>query len=87
MHAVLDKLIAFCRERGIEGSYRAWHDPPWWRARVKLPGESYLAPAETREAALDRAAGAALSSLVDPQPSPGTDGYAAWEERRKALRS
>lgn len=79
----LAELIAYCQAHGIKGSYRTWHDPPYWRARVKTGRLAHSAPAETEHAALDRAAAIAMADLLDPMPAPGTDESVAWRARKK----
>lgn len=78
----LAQLIAYCQASGIQGSYSAREDPPLWRARVKIGMTSFSAPADTRDEALERAAGSALRFLLDPMPQHGTPEYVAWEARK-----
>ena len=78
----LAELITYCQERGIKGSYSVRHDPPLWRAKVKAGQVIFDVPADTRDAALERAAETALEYLTDPQPVPGTDAYVTWKARR-----
>lgn len=78
----LAELIAYCRERGIRGSYGVRHDPPHWRARVRVGQVVHSGTADTQDEALDRMAGVALDHLVDPMPQPGSEAYVAWQARR-----
>ncbi len=78
----LAELIAYCSAHGIKGSYSARHDPPWWRARIKVGMEIHSGAADTRDAALERIAEIALRDLLDPMPQPGTREYVEWQRRR-----
>lgn len=82
MQPKLAELIAYCREHGIKGSYNAKHDPPYWRAKVRVGMTVYSVPADTREEALERAAETALRNLRDPMPELGSRAYVAWRQRR-----
>ncbi len=78
----LAELIAYCREQGIEGRYGVRFEEGRWRARINVGMVIHSGPADTRDAALERIAEAALRDLRDPMPQPGTDAYAAWRARR-----
>lgn len=79
----LAELIAHCKANGIKGSYGVSEDPPGWQARVRVGQTIHSGGAATADEALERMAGVALTSLLDPMPQPGSDEFSAWQARRK----